>query len=533
MMNISKYPEPVVLAGNKVLINATGNKMYLSDGIFGKLNLNFWVDQEIANGKSFTINWGLNSIQIVFRSTLTGNGFEHPSSSAIDYSWVVGFRQFLMSIYAINRDFNIPEIFYFTGDLTILCSLKAKIKSNNYNISVPNNTNTVPVISMTKIIVAGAAPIIRSGYQHIFQLYDISGQLLGEESITPDANQKSVFDLSEYLWNALEINRSTESGFSYPVQEDKIFLHSSHSLHFNIRYAEKWDSTVRQLQAGATCTALMGGVSKIKEAEFATYGTTFSQLLEENKFFLTWQPVTKRTCLKAPERLYFYNDTPRPIYLKFKIYFSDGTTFTTTNPVFLTVQAVAGRVYELDCSAGLFPNPASPIEKYEVWLETSGEERISEIRTFNIDHTFYRNEQHFIFRNSLGGFDTVRCTGRLKRQSEFDRQVFIDNDNERHPLTNLLDANYVTETGSIPADHARWLEDLMLSKEVSWLLNSRAVPVIITSKKMNEITDDQRRFNLSFEFSIASLDSFYSMPQLNDAILGELSGNNNTGNINA
>lgn len=531
MINITTYPEPVVLAGNKVLIKATGNKMYLSDGILGKLNLNFWVDHEIANGKTFTINWATNTIQIVFRSSLTGNGFEYPATSAIDYSWVVGFRLFLMSIYAINQDFNIPEIFYYPGDPTILCSLKAKVKSNYYNLSVTDIT--VPAISMTKIIVAGESPVIRSGYQHIFQLYDISGQLLGEESITPDSDQKSVFDLSEYLWNALEINRSAMPGFSFPVQENKIFLHSLHSLHFNIRFAEKWDSAIQQLQTGATCTALMGGLSKIKQAEFSQYGTSFFQMLEEAKFFLTWQPVTKRTRLNAPECLYFYNTIPRTIYLKFKVYFHDGSTSTTTNPGFLTFQAVAGRVYELDCSAGLFPNPASKIEKYEVWIETTGDERISEIRTFIIDYTFYRNVQYFIFCNSLGGFDTIICTGRLKRQSEIDREIFIDDDNERHPLTSLLDANYVIETGSIPADHARWLEDLMLSKEVYWLANQRVLPILITSKKMSEITDDQRRFNLSFEFSTASLDSFYSMPKAKDVFFEAIGTNNNNTIIDA
>jgi len=527
MITITKYPEPVILAGNNVLVKATGNKMYLSDGVFGKLNLNFWVGQEIANGKTFTINWATNSIQIVFRSALTGNGFEYPATSAIDYSWVVGFRLFLMSIYAINRDFIIPEIFYFPGDPTILCSLKAKVKSNYYNLSVTDNT--VPAISMTKIIVAGETPVIRSGYQHIFQLYDISGQLLGEESITPDTDQKSVFDLSEYLWNALEINRNTGAGFSYPVQESKIFEHPSQSLKFYVRYAEKWDSTIQQLQTGATCTALMGGLSNLKEAEFASYGTSFSQMLDEEKFFLTGQPVTKRTCLNSPERLFFYNSTPRTIYLKFKVYFSDGTTSTTTNPSFLTFQAMAGRVYELDCSAGIFPYLASPIEKYEVWIETTGDVRISEIRTYSIDYTYYRNVQYFMFCNSLGGFDTLICTGRLKRQSEIEREFFIDDENKRHPLTSLLDANYVIETGSIPADHARWLEDLMLSKEVHWLVNQQTLPILITSKKMNEITDDQRRFNLSFEFSIASQDSFYSMPKAKDIFMEAIgTSNNNT-----
>jgi hypothetical protein len=236
--------------------------------------------------------------------------------------------------------------------------------------------------------------------------------------------------------------------------------------------------------------------------------------------------------LNAPERLFFKSATSGNRYLKARVYFYD----TTTSDVSLGDEYFhSDSMYELDVSPAIFPSGASPIEKYEVWLEDGADPPVlkSEIRTYLIDFEFYRNEQHFIFRNSLGEYDTVRCTGRLKRQSEFDREVFTNDDNERQPLSNLLDATYIAETGSIPGDHARWLEDLMISKEVYWLLNSRAVPIIITSKKMNEITDDQRRFNLQFEFSVAGIDSFYSMPKAKPLDFGVVGNNNNNTIIDA
>jgi len=526
MITITKYPEPVVLAGNKVLVNATGTKMYSNAGQHSIFRIRCYLSEAITAGSSVTLSWGNKSVTIIFQGANPDNSpFIFSPTLAITQYWAEYFFQFLQNIYQFDADFilslDISSGVYF--DITFT----SREKGSNYTIT------STPDVNLTFVNVQqGLDPVIRSGYQHIFQVKDTDGNIIGEEAITPDANQQSVFDTSEYLYNRLELNRAAVEGFSFPVQEDKIFERGAQALRFFVRYAEKWDQTVQTMYSGAICTALMGGLSKVKEAEFTAYGTTFSALLDDEQFFLTWQPVTKRNSLSSTERLYFYNNANRTIYLKFKVYFYDGTTSTTTNPDFLTIQAVVGKVYEFDTSAGFFPNPTSPIEKYEVWLETTDDERISEIRTYQVDYTFYRNEQHFIFRNSLGEFDTVRCTGRLKRQGEFNRETFTDDDNERHQLTNLIDATYSIETGSIPGDHARWLEDMMLSKEVYWLTQNQSLPIIVTNKKSTEQVDDQRRFNVSFDFALSAIETYSAAPSTRNAVLEELTGNNN-GNINA
>jgi len=523
MITITKYPESVVLAGNKVLVNATGTKMYSTTGQNSIFKIRLYPGAAITEGSSVTLAWGNKTVPIVFSVANPDNSpFIFSPTLAINQYFAEYFNLFLKSIYQINEDF-VVTLAELVGVYWFI-TLTAREKGSEFTITATPDVNLSFVNTQ-----AGTDAVIRSGYQHIFQLYDITGQLIGEEAITPDASQKSVFDASEYLYNKLELNRAAVDNFSFPVDEDKIFERSAQALRFYVRYAEKWDQQVQTLYTAATCTALMGGLSKLKETEFAAYGTTFYQMLTEDKFFLTWQPVTKRTSLNAPERLYYFAPSAGQIYIRSKVYFYDGTT---ANVLIGYHYALSKTVYEIDCSGIVFPSATSPIEKYEIWLSDIDENILSEIRTFIIDHTFYRNEQHFIFRNSLGGYDTVRCTGRLKRQGEIDRETFTDDDNYRHSLNNVMEITYTAETGSISAEMFRWLDDLMLSKEAWWLTGGRALPVIITNKKSTELVDDQRRFNISFDFSLSALETYSAAPSTRNAVLEELTGNNN-GNINA
>lgn len=523
MITINKYPEQVSLAGNDIIIKATGTNMYSENGRVSRLLAYFTAGATVSNGTQFTLSWGSQTITIKFKSVPDNSGYQFWSVASINSDWMNRFYSFLQQIYILDKDF---ELVCSTSPSYII-TIQSRVKDAIFTIAVTDNT----VSAVTFVNQSGVSPIIRTGYQLIFQVKNSdTNVILGEEAITPDQYQKAEINIAEYLMNAIEMSRSQERGFTFPAVSEKMFLHASHSLNYFVRYAEKWDLQVRGLASTISRIAFAGGLSKLKASEFEDYGSSFNGMLEEESFFLTWQPVAKRTSLSSPERLYFFNVMAQQIYLRAKVYFYDNTT---SDVLIDQISGSANSIYELDTSPAIFPRPVSPIEKYEIWVSNAALDVLSEVRTYNMNYTYYRNEQFFLFRNSLGGYDTARFTGRLKRQPEIEREIFMNEDNERSQLSNLMDAVYVSESGSIPGDHARWLEDMMMSREVYWLLNSRAIPIIVSNKKLDPVTDDQRRFNLTFDFSVATIENYYSTPKGRSVITGEIGNNNNNSVIDA
>ena len=535
MITIDSYPDTICLAGNKQLVEATGNKMYTNPGAYATLHLYFGEDEAIVNGSYITLSWGVNTITIYFRTTLMGTGYEYLATAGMNDGWLTGLCNYLRTIYALDGDFT------FVYDLNqFVIKIKAKEKSSDSSLVIVENIATA---SLTYYNSAGVTPVTRDGFRLLFQLFrstngnlvDDENELLGEEAITPDALQKVTFDMSEYLWNALDKLRSGAPGFNYPIQSDKIWEHQEQVLQYFIRYAEMYDSFTEPLASVDSIKyALMGGLSKMKEKEFTSYGTTFVQMLEDEMFFLTWAPISKVTSTSTPERLYFFLTYNTIIFLYAKCYFEDGTS--SADILIDDFDASQGYVYELDVSSVIFPESTSPINYYEIWLVNDTEQagNMSEVRTFVMYHNQYRSVNNFMFRNSQGGYDKLRCTGRLHRHPEIERDLFTDGDNERKVMTGLMDPKYTISTGSLTGDEARWLEDFMISTEHYWLLNNRSVPIIITSKKMTQLSDDQRRFTLTFEFSVSALEEFYATPQELQGVIGSTSANNNNNNyINA
>lgn len=108
-----------------------------------------------------------------------------------------------------------------------------------------------------------------------------------------------------------------------------------------------------------------------------------------------------------------------------------------------------------------------------------------------------------MYRNRLGGYDLLRCVGRMVSEGKIDRETFEDETKTRYNYSNVIEQIFTANTGSISAETIHDLDELLLSAEVYWLRENVLTPIIITQKKGEKLTDDQRRFNLSFEFSIA------------------------------
>jgi hypothetical protein len=52
------------------------------------------------------------------------------------------------------------------------------------------------------------------------------------------------------------------------------------------------------------------------------------------------------------------------------------------------------------------------VTKYQVWVQDHAANVISEVITYVIEQIDYENRRNFYFENSLGGIDSLSCTGK-------------------------------------------------------------------------------------------------------------------------
>ncbi len=499
MITILKSPAPVNLSGNAIPLHCQSNNMYQVAGNKSKLLMTFTLGQPVANNATLTLAWGSKEITITFKSgAYNSQNFQWPATNAITSNWISMFRNYLQRIYLINSDFDI-------GTYSNIIELNSVEKGSDFTISP---TTTIAGGSLSFTTTAGVTPVIRPGFK-LHCIAKNSGVTLGHEAIVPDSAGKANFDMGAYLNVHLDNLRSSFIGFHYPAQTAKLFKHATHAAAFNLTYAEEYDGYIRPANTTADFIALMGGLSPQKEKEFENFNQTFySEFIQKGKF-LTMQPRTKTTGQNSPERLYYFNVAAGTITLNAQKFYEDGTSQVVTLG---SIAATANTVYEIDCGHGNFGQGTLRIESYDIYIANAGGTLISEKVNFKVNFKYADNEQHFLFRNSLGGFDTLRCTGRLTRGLEVDRETFEDSDRQRANYRNTAEIPYTANTGSITAEMFTWLDDMLLSGEVYWLNYFRAIPIVLTGSKKTPVDDDQRRFSLTFEFELANLTEYYSVP---------------------
>lgn len=489
-MNILSQPTPISLTGNPIKLKVQETDIWQQSGRKCKFDLIFTIGQTILDGDYINLKWGNYDLTITFRDNANSNLAEYPSGQ-ITMGWRSGLIIYLNSIYNIQSYFKA----YPSGGNDYF-SLISWFEGSDYTIQ--GDTNIPQAKLLMGLDYDGLDAIMYPGLQFLCLAKHSAGAFIGQEAITPDHNGIVHFDMSIYLYSFLANMRQNFIGFHYPSQTTKVFKHGVHVLPFVLHYGVKYHSKFVTLHSTATLRAILGGKQH-------TAHTDFYNDLTKSKMFLTNQ-VWARISRNSPVRLFYYSIAAETFSVKAKIFRNDGTDETVT---ISTHNATVHTIYEIDTTLSHIIAPGSNIWRYDVWVEAGGDIR-SLAFEYHIDSRHYDNEQHFIFRNSYGGYDTVRTTGRFTRSPEIMRDEFTDDNYKVRALLNLETTNYTANTGSVSAGEKRWLDDLLLSKEVYWISGNRPTPIVITSSKTTPETDNQRRFNLQFDFKLSHSEEYHS-----------------------
>lgn len=292
---------------------------------------------------------------------------------------------------------------------------------------------------------------------------------------------------------------------------------------FYLEFLEKYgnpatESSVKQVTVSY---ALLGGLSFI---EYAT-NNFFSSYLPNTKPFLSWQPVNKQVFKDQPEFLYFIVNSfeVTDLSLKIVINHKDGTT-TEKADVFTQAGVNRYEVYIFPAGFNQIDvqqiaddeSNASEITSYILYVEDQDENIISEFRTYTINNDYEPFKKTFLYLNSLGGFDTLVCTGKaettLKTSMQAVEKILAYNysttDFERETLNKSGEQTVNFSTGWITKEQAERLQDFLISEEVYLDTGTRYIRVEVNAGTYKIDDETDTRHYISGTYQLAELKNY-------------------------
>jgi hypothetical protein len=281
---------------------------------------------------------------------------------------------------------------------------------------------------------------------------------------------------------------------------------------------------------------LVAGTDKTLPLEYALKGALgveqfagwrdqfFTTYLTDSRRFLTWQPAEKWVDVNQPEFLYYLvNFTPKPTEIRVRvgIIYDDHSTEVLT-----AMKSVASQytVYSIPVGFTALGLPAQEvnasrgIHSYQVWLSNEADQRLSEVRTYYVNRAYEPNIRYLLFANSLGGYDTLRCTGQSNstltvKGTAAQRALtpnYLPSTGELFSLNRLGERVLTVNTGLRDGDTLDYLSELILSEELYVVTQEGFVALAPTDATLNLRTDDEDLNGRTLSYRYAKNEVGYS-----------------------
>ncbi|MBW6475234.1 MAG: hypothetical protein K0B14_19055, partial [Anaerolineaceae bacterium] len=510
MLEFNHQTPIVSLSGDPVHFRFLSDSSIESVGVPASLTLVF--GSTGRDGEALTISWGIDSVSLVFRDEPDDSGFEL-SSGAIEpllSKWTELVAREMASNYLINRYYSVSSL---GGSVTFT----ARQTGNEY--SLRHEATGIDGIWFSSI--AGSDSILRPffkvGVQVVLGAAENS-QILGEEYLPVDVAGSVTFDLHDFF------SDSPSTTFSFPEAADNLgIIHPESCREYYVRYFEQYGTPPipRKINTAGPFYVLNGALSTVQEGRYRREGSDFWSKLCYNQYFLTWQPKVKTVDRYQVEKLFYLVRDEYPfIVMRVETYFVGGIS---TNPVpkCLIETPVKMGVYEFICSLSVLQLDGWDtefIDYYEVWIEDDQVNRISEIRRFYVNQDEIPFVRYFLFRNSIGGWDTLRTSGKFSPIFEYERSTAIripglemtDQDHRLIQTGVAEEKTYSASTGWLTREQMDWIRDFCLSGEIYEVQGQNLIPVVLTSKTARQAKDGENLWFLDFEYTRSVTDEYYT-----------------------
>jgi hypothetical protein len=492
-VTVIQSPPAYALIEHGLLCRVQSNKSW-QQATISHLRLILPNDQQLYFYKQFVLVIGGIDYTFKFHSSPDDTGYELRFPP-------VDFATFLSQLVEdLNKCYFIYEHFEGTVYDTTGILLTAREPGAAYDIHL----GATDIVGITWSQFNGLDEVSPMGYRILLALAH-EGELVAQSLAPIDNDGIAVCDFASLVRDMLAV------GFTYPVNTLKVVLHTNSTRSFQLVVAEYYNLATKVLNFDTSFLACYGGLKQADIDLLALSGADYFGYMDMKSRFLNWCPDGKQTAWGVPERLYFLNYTKSVVYVKAIIYSTTGlnveVTLATISTSDLYIEILCG-LHEID-PGFTYAN----VTHYEVFCETELE-AITETRTF----VFVQDEPYaqrvILFKNSFSVYETLRCTGDMAVIDNITKDIIeaIDRQVYRKKIRKSENnAKFSLYSGWLKGvKQRRWLEDLLLSKEVYWLQGELAVPIVLLGGEIERETDKDYNYGVKLDFTLDVTDERYS-----------------------
>lgn len=507
-VSIQHTPGEVNLLCDEVKLALIANDFLESAGAKAQASIGNSVGINMPTGHWLQFDWNGITERFYFEGfNDDGNSCTRLTSSNSSTWTQVHLAEALQSNYNLSRDFDI-NIQY--GNQL---SLTAKVKEAK-SLAITQRTGYSSGVYAT-VNNQGATPVYRQGYRVVVQTWvqtaDGKTTMVGEDNLSPDATGYCEGLFGELLRTTVRTT-APASGFG----SADVAACAFDVVKFWFRYGEAWSTDNRRLYKTSDFWGIWGGVSALAKAWFDGM-SDWASFFRYEKLFLTNMPPLVPTTLEAPQFLKWLclDANMAQVLVKVEYWATSGhdkqTLYTISTPV-------QYRPYLIDVSLQKIINSIFGGAGHDTWLryqitvETTTGTVLAGAQSYQVDHRQTRHTRYFLFRNSLGGFDTLVARGRQSTSMEVTRYTTEYNAaGQREAWRNEGSTVIEQQVGWTRANYKRYLAELMLSTKVLMVVpGHRNVAVIVTGESFTLETDDEQRPTFGFSCMPVQRDQFYS-----------------------
>lgn len=336
---------------------------------------------------------------------------------------------------------------------------------------------------------------------------------VGSDNLTPDASGNFHFELSDYFKPHLN------PVFTYPDINVPFAAATGNYQLFGITFEQFYgippaEDTQIDIQEHAV---IYGRIPKYLFSWFYRNYSSFYDFLTKTHSCLSFWPTTHYITKAQTEKLFFcnywYNASGESLNLEITLHFSDGTSDNitlakTTSPLirlFLVHEFHVG-YNALDLDTIMLQYQGQTLVSYDVEIAVSGTVKSAKY-TYILDELPYPDRREFIFRNSLGGYDTFISKGQAEASSQYSPEIINVaswwgvTGKAKKTIRTDYDETVKCFSGFVSAAQMAAMPEFFESDDAYEIINGKLYPITFPEQDIVRQTD--KNGLLSFEFEYA------------------------------
>lgn len=455
-----------------------------------------------SDGETIIFSWDTETVTFTFKTTPAAEtDIEIQGTVALQVAEIVSV---LLKNYLVYTAFIVEAI------STTNLRLTARNTGSFYSLTF---TGTGTGNFLSGFNTAGVDEVYEEPFSFYADLYK-NNVLLLQEAPKPDAEQTALYDPAEVILSGLSYTLPAYNASTVAIDTASIAQYT----------LKVWEYYNDAPTAGEeyTFTAHLGGLLE-KETTTTDYDEVYFTSTGLQRF-LTKFPRTAQGQTVVPTQqifLYAYQKTGiGDAYVYLLIDHTDGTSiavdpkYTISQPGDILIIPAGYTQLNIDS----LKTPGKTVSAYHIQIYYGADLQSATATTegynFTVDHSYYPNTKAFLIGNSLGGFDSLLCTG----QTELGIEVEGENYN-RYPTgnTTTLIKGSAAQTRATVNNKIKavtgfmdktlvnfFTRELAASEEVYEVTDAQFIKIIVDRKSITDLyTDEDQLTAFSFTYNYA------------------------------